>query len=310
MARPPRIEFPGAFYHIIVRGNQRQDIFLDDQDRSEYLTRIQRYRKERGFILYAYVLMTNHVHLLIETPLTPISRIMQLISLTYTQYFNRKYNKVGHLFQGRYKSLLCDRDEYLLSLVRYIHLNPVRADVVKGPGEYGWSSHNDYLRGKSDIVQPDRVLRLFSERVSRARKLYEEFVNEAIGTGRDEELYSAVGQQIVGDDTFVETVEKKVDGHGGSYRRPPLVKILRAVEETTGVSGDKMISLSRGKEAVFARSLLAVAAREYGYRLADLQTVLKRDYSVLSKLSRAAVEEGKRERMKETLKILNAHLQT
>ncbi len=310
MARPPRIEFPGAFYHIIVRGNRKQDIFLDDQDRSEYLARIQRYRKERGFILYAYVLMTNHVHLLIETPLSPISRIMQLISLTYTQYFNRKYDKVGHLFQGRYKSFLCDRDEYLLSLVRYIHLNPVRAGIVKEPGEYDWSSHNDYLKGKSDLVQPDSVLRLFSESVSRARKLYGEFVNEGIGTGRNEELYTAVGQQIVGDDTFVEKVEKKVEGHGRSYRRPPLVKIFRTVEEITGVSGYEMISRSRGKEAVFARSLLAVAAREHGYRLADLHGVLKRDYSVLSKLSRVAMEESTKERMKKMLKKLNAHLQT
>lgn len=309
MARPPRIEFPGAFYHIIIRGNQKQDIFLDDQDRREYLARVQRYRKERGFILYAYVLMTNHVHLLIETPLTPISRIMQPLSLTYTQYFNRKHRKVGHLFQGRYKAFLCDRDEYLLTLVRYIHLNPVRAGIVKEPGEYGWSSHNDYVRGKSDMVQPDRVLRLFSESISRARKLYGKFVKEAIGTGRDEKLYTAVGQQIVGNDMFVETIEKKIEGHVCSYRRPSLTKILWAVEVITGVSGDEMMSRSRGKEAGFARSLLAVAARQYGYRLADLQKVLKRDYSVLSKLSRPAVEEPARESMKKALKSLDVHLQ-
>ncbi len=133
MARKPRIEFSGAFYHIIVWGNQKQVIFLDENDRQEYLKRIEHYQQKCGFILYAFVLMSNHVHLLLETPKDQISRIMQMINFTYTQYFNRKYNKVGHLFQGRYKSHLCDKDEYLLTLMRYIHLNPVRAGIVAGP---------------------------------------------------------------------------------------------------------------------------------------------------------------------------------
>ena len=101
MARPLRIAVPGTFYHVIVRGNQRQDIFFDNQDRQAYLERVKRYKNGLEFILYAYVLMVNHVHLLIETPSISISRIMQRINLTYTQYFNKKYGKVGHLFQGR-----------------------------------------------------------------------------------------------------------------------------------------------------------------------------------------------------------------
>lgn len=136
MARPRRIEYPGAFYHVIVRGNQRQAIFNDKTDRFKYLELVERYRKRHGFVLYAYTLMTNHVHLLVETPKSPISRIMQAISFTYTQYFNQKHRKIGHLFQGRYKAYLCDRDKYLLSLVRYIHLNPVRAKVAENPQEY------------------------------------------------------------------------------------------------------------------------------------------------------------------------------
>jgi REP element-mobilizing transposase RayT len=131
MARRPRIQFEGAFYHIIVRGNQRQDIFDDEGDRRRYLERLRVYKDKCGFLLYAYVLMSNHVHLLIETPADPISRIMQMINFTYTQYFNRKYGKVGYLFQGRYKFFLCDKDGYLLSLVRYIHHNPVRAGLAK-----------------------------------------------------------------------------------------------------------------------------------------------------------------------------------
>src|SRR5208337_2606050 len=159
MARPPRLEFPGAFYHIIVRGNHRQDIFLNEQDRLEYLSRVSHYKEKTGFILYAYVLMSNHVHLLIETPKSPVSKIMQLINFTYTHYFNRKYGKVGHLFQGRYKAILCDRDEYLLGLVRYIHLNPVRANIVSLPHEHLWSSHSEYLGLKKGLADTDRVLR-------------------------------------------------------------------------------------------------------------------------------------------------------
>lgn len=161
MARPPRIEFPGAFYHLIVRGNQQQAIFHDNQDRIKYLELVERYKKHLGFILYAYTLMTNHVHLLLETPKSPISKVMQAINLTYTQYFNRKYSKVGHLFQGRYKAYLCDRDEYLLSLVRYIHLNPVRTNLAKKPHEYRWSSHQAYLEGNKGIVETDKVFTSF-----------------------------------------------------------------------------------------------------------------------------------------------------
>src|SRR3990172_12124934 len=275
MARPPRIEFPGAFYHVIARGNQKQDIFLDDEDRSEYLGRLRHYKEERGFVLYAYVLMSNHLHLLIETPKAPLSKIMQLLNFTYTRHFNRKYGKVGHLFQGRYKSFLCDRDEYLLGLVRYIHLNPVRAKMVTFPHEYGWSSHLEYLGKGKGIVDIDRVLRLFSEEVSTARKRYREFVDEAVEAGRDELYYRAIDQQIVGDEKFVEKVEKELADPERQIRKPSLEAILKAVEEQTGVGREEIISRSRGEEAAFARGLLVSVWREVGHKVVGLQPVLK-----------------------------------
>jgi REP element-mobilizing transposase RayT len=110
MARKPRVEFEGAFYHVIVRGNQRQRIFGDDQDRTAYLERIEHYRQRCRFVLYAYVLMPNHVHLLLETIKVPLSKIMQGIQATYTQSYNRRHRTIGHLFQGRYKAILCDRN--------------------------------------------------------------------------------------------------------------------------------------------------------------------------------------------------------
>ncbi len=131
MARKPRIEFHGAFYHVITRGNQRQKIFKDKQDYIRYLAILSDYKERYKYFLYAYVLMNNHVHLLIQTQETPLSKILQGINQRYTIYFNRKYKTIGHLFQGRYKAILCDKDEYLLTLVKYIHNNPVRAGITK-----------------------------------------------------------------------------------------------------------------------------------------------------------------------------------
>ena len=130
MARKPRVEFEGAFLYVIARGNQRQKIFRDDRDRLYYLKRVEHYRERYRFIVYAYVLMSNHVHLLLETGKIPLSKVLQGIQFTYSQYYNRRYRTVGHLFQGRYKTIICDRDAYLLGLVRYIHLNPAR---IKNP---------------------------------------------------------------------------------------------------------------------------------------------------------------------------------
>jgi REP element-mobilizing transposase RayT len=306
MARPPRIEFPGAFYHVIVRGNQKQNIFVDDEDRSEYLGRLRHYKEERGFILYAYVLMTNHVHLLIETPKAPLSRIMQLLNFTYTRQFNRKYGKVGHLFQGRYKSFLCDRDEYLLGLVRYIHLNPVRAKIVTFPYEYRWSSHHEYLGKSKGMVDTEGVLRLFSEEVSTARKRYREFMAEA---GRDESFYGAIDQQIVGDEKFMEKVGKKISDPERRVRKPPLAAIVKAVEEHTGVGREQIISRSRSEAAAFARGLLVSVWREVGHKMVGLQPMLKRDLSTLSKLAKLAGTEEGQKAVIGTLKKLNSRFQ-
>ena len=131
MARKPRIEYEGAFYHVITRGNRREKIFRDKKDFLKYLEILSHYKKRYRFRLYSYVLMSNHVHLLMETGKVSLSKVKQGINQSYTAYFNRKYKTVGHLFQGRYKALLCDRERYLLSLIKYIHFNPVRAKMVK-----------------------------------------------------------------------------------------------------------------------------------------------------------------------------------
>jgi putative transposase len=309
MARPLRIAFPGAFYHVLVRGNQRQDVFFDNQDRQAYLERVKRYKNELQFIFYAYALMVNHVHLLIETPTASISKIMQRINLTYTQYFNKKYEKVGHLFQGRYKALLCDRDEYLLSLIRYIHLNPVRANLVKEPQDYPWSSHRDYLAGKEDLVDTKRALRFFSDRALQARRQYKDFVNEALGQGKNESLYQGLQQQILGSDEFTKEVEKKIVGLDRRIRKPSLQQILTAVQETTGISMEQIASRGRNKQVVLAREILVGVWREYGYKLLDLTPTVKRDLSVLSRLSKGSDCDRVRKIVKKVMKYLDAYMQ-
>ena len=147
MARPVRIESAGALYHVIVRGNERKAVFRDDGDRNDYLRRLAHYGEKFGFRLLAYCLMDNHVHLAIETGKAPLSRVMAGLQSSYTQYFNRRHRRVGHLFQGRYKAFLIEKDAYGLALLRYIHENPVKAGVVSAPHEYEWSSDRYYRGG-------------------------------------------------------------------------------------------------------------------------------------------------------------------
>ncbi|MCP4256372.1 MAG: hypothetical protein GY774_02465 [Planctomycetes bacterium] len=211
---------------------------------------------------------------------------------------------MGHLFQGRYKSFLCDRDEYLLSLVRYIHLNPVRARLVKGPHEYLWSSHKDYLgEHNKNIVEKDKALRLFSESHSQARIFYEDFINEAIARGRDETFYKkAVNQQILGNDRFIDEVREKMKEVDKPLRKPSLKEVLFAVTEVTGVAEGQIISRSRNREATKARWVFVGVCRGVGYKLKELKPLLQRDFSVLSRWSKLSENKKCQKSINEVLK--------
>src|SRR5713226_7604890 len=181
MARPLRLEFPGALYHVIVRGNERKAVFRNDGDRLDYLERLGRYGKKFGFRLLAYCLMDNHVHLAIETGKAPLSRIMAGLQSSYTQYFNRRHDRVGHLFQGRYKAFLVEEDPYALALLRYIHENAVKAKVVERPEQYGWSSDRFYRRGRGpEWLDCDRLLRMLGRGRSAAAREYRRLMREQI----------------------------------------------------------------------------------------------------------------------------------
>jgi putative transposase len=148
MPRQPRIEVSGALYHVTARGNERKALFRDDSDRREYLARAALYREKFHFRLLAYCLMTNHVHLAIRAGDEPLCRIMARLHSSYAEWFNRRHNRVGHLFQGRYKAFLVQEDRRFHALVRYIHLNPVKARLVERAADYPWSSDQFLRRGR------------------------------------------------------------------------------------------------------------------------------------------------------------------
>jgi putative transposase len=229
--RKPRLEYPGSLYHVIARGNQRQKVFLEDGDFVRYLKLLGDPLEGRGFLLYAYCLMGNHVHLLIEqTTEYPLSRFMQRLQSAYTSFFNHKYDKIGHLFQGRYKAILVDKDSYLISLVRYIHLNPSRAKIENRLGEYPWTSHRQYLgRDKEPLakISVDRVLGLFSRIKVLARKEYKRHMREEVGEEEKRKLYDLRDGRILGGEEFEQETLKKGRMPSGEKR----LKIDKTLEE-------------------------------------------------------------------------------
>ena len=178
MARPLRIEFPGALYHLTARGNARREIFLEDGDRWMFLSILADLVKRGNWICHGFCLMDNHYHLLIETPDGNLSEGMRQLNGIYTQKFNRNHAKVGHVFQGRFKSIVVDKDAYLLELCRYIVLNPVRAGMVEHPKDYLWSSYRATagLTKKPDFLTSDWILAQFGDDRKRAKKEYRKFV--------------------------------------------------------------------------------------------------------------------------------------
>ncbi len=181
MPRQARRKGEFSIYHIIQRGNERKNLFISDDDRSRFIETLEKMKKKYNFLLYAYCLMDNHVHLLIDDNGNDISMLVKSINISYVYYFNRKYKRCGHLFQDRFRSELIDNDGYLLEVSRYIHNNPVRAGIVKEPPEYRWSSYSIYTGRVKDIcglIDKGRILDIFSSNRVKAVKEYAQFVSK------------------------------------------------------------------------------------------------------------------------------------
>ncbi len=231
MARKQRIHYEGALYHIIARGNNKGYIFKCDEDKDLYLEKVFTYVEKYGGRLYAYVIMDNHCHLLIEAGDLPVSKIMQLIQQTYTSAYNRKYKHSGHVFEQRFKSILCEKDAYLLALVRYIHQNPVRAQI--GELDYAYSSHKLYMNYDSKHCSVAEVLGLFSANKKKAIQLYYAFVSKA-----DDVIKDLADRQMAPE--FYEIEEKL---YKISIEKKDSRLIIEAFERKNGIS----LELLKGK---------------------------------------------------------------
>ncbi len=240
MSRPVRIEFPDALYHVTSRGDRREPIFDDDQDRRSFLTTLEQVVNRFNWVCHAWCLMDNHYHLLIQTPDGNLSRGMRQLNGVYTQASNRRHGRVGHLFQGRFKAILVDGDAYLLELTRYVVLNPVRAGMVNNPADWPWSSYRASagLEPAAPWLAVDGLLAQFSGQRRRAQTRYAQFVAEGIKAVSP--WLSLKGQVFLGDEQFVQRMQAsmRVDARDDvqipvAQRRPPpasLPEIERSAE--------------------------------------------------------------------------------
>ena len=283
MARKPRIHLDGALYHVVLRGNGGQSIFLVDDDRDAFEALVAEGVSRFGHRIHAFCWMGNHVHLAIQVADTPLSKIMQNLAFRYTRFINRREERIGHLFQGRFKALLVDADSYLLELVRYIHLNPVRAKLVADPADYRWSGHLAYLgKAHKEWLTTDWVLSQFAPSSGTARQSYAAFVQAGLNEGhRDEFHRERAAGAILGADTFVEKIISGQTGH--APRRISLEAILQAVADAWAVKLEVLQSPSRARALSEPRSAAAYLVAQYGDdTLVALSQSLRRDVSTLS----------------------------
>ncbi len=231
MARPLRIEFPGALYHLTARGNQREDIYLDDEDREQFLALLGTVCERFNWVCYVYCLMDNHYHLVMETPDGNLARGMRQLNGVYTQRFNARHERVGHVFQGRYKAILVERESYLLELCRYVVLNPVRAGMVRHAGQWRWSSYRATAgqRPAPPWLTVSWVLAQFGRRRAQAIDRYKAFVRQGSGVASPWE--EGLRQQIyLGDEAFVTRMQTRLeqadlDEVPRAQRRPPALPL-------------------------------------------------------------------------------------
>ena len=228
MARPLRVEFDGAFYHVTSRGDERKEIFKTVADRLRFLEYLASATIRYGAVIHCYCMMGNHYHLFLQTPHGNLSQIMRHINGAYTTYYNVKRHHAGHLFQGRYKAIVVEADQYALELSRYVHLNPVRAGIVESPENYRWSSYSSYvgIEHPSPWLDVNLVLEIFGADSSVRQQRYREFVEDLIGEEYESPLKHTVASTILGGADFVETI---MTDHLDKDIERPDVPALRAL---------------------------------------------------------------------------------
>jgi REP element-mobilizing transposase RayT len=306
MARKPRLHVSGGLYHVILRGNARQDVFFTPADRHFFYELLAEGVTRFGYRVHAFCLMSNHLHLALQVGERELSAGMQNLSFRYTRYLNTRRRRVGHVFQGRFKAFLVDQDGYGLTLVRYLHLNPVRARIVRQPGAYDWSSHRAYL-GEEDLpwLTTDWVLGQFGERIGPARNRFAAFVDDGRGEGHSEVFYGGRADgRVVGEEDFV----KKVLPEKVSEARPPSMSAIVAhVCRSASMSEAALKATGKGRSHAQARALIGwLAVRS---KAATLTQVAAHFHREISTLSHAVSTLEKRSRNSEGFaNALNQHL--
>ena len=318
MPRKARIDAPGAVQHIIVRGIERKKIFRNDADRSNFLARLSTIVSETRTTCYGWALIPSHAHLLLRTGTIPIATVMRRLLTGYAVSFNLKYQRHGQLFQNRYKSILCQEERYLKELVRYIHLNPLRANLasdLKALDRYRWCGHSAIM-GKiaCDWQNIEYVLKLFGNKISSARRNYRVFVSKGIAEGRRSDLTGGglirslggwqqvkalrrIGirfkcdERILGDSEFVEQVLKEAEDR--LERRYALEakgydfdQVIERVAQVLNMNVSDVLKRSKDPQTVKARSLLCFwANRELGMTTVEISHRLKVSQSAVSRAS-------------------------
>lgn len=287
MARPLRICYPGAVYHVTARGNERRPIVRDDEDRQRFVRTIAGMVEEYEVLCHAWVLMDNHYHLVMETPHANLSQAIRHLNGVYTQAFNRRHARVGHLFQGRFSGILVDKQDYLLQVCRYVVLNPVRAGLVDSPSDWLWSS---YRATSGEAACPswltvNWLLGHFGTRRASAQAAYRHFVGDQ--AAREVRIWSQLrGRAVLGSEAFLEEVRLRIGpqeddpevsplvppGRRTDGRRPTLEVVLGRVADAYGVSVEHLLEpAARPSEArqvaIFgARRIAHLAVRTIGAR--------------------------------------------
>lgn len=289
MARKKRYSIPGGFYHVMLRGNGGQNIFFDDFDRCKLCLLLQEGIERFKHRIHSFCFMSNHIHLLIELGNESLSKIVQNFAFRYSFHINKKFQKEGHLFQGRYKSILLQKDWYFLKLLRYIHLNPVRAGIVKKPAEYLWSSYTTFLGdGKYPWITTNYALKAFGDTLEEARYLYRNYMHEIeFPEDLDEIRKGFTDGQILGDDDFYEQVRQICDIKR-EQTSLSIGIILDGICKFFGVSLEELQSQQRTRRISRSRGAVAylISREETGITLSEVATIFNRDVSSICSLAK------------------------
>lgn len=297
MGRPNRIQFPGACYHIMLQGNNRQDIFLSNQDRRFFLALLRGYKERYELKVFAYCIMNNYVHLLLETGKPNLSKVMQGFNTAYTKYFNQKHNTIGHVLQGRYKALLVDKQNYLMELTRYIHLAPVREGLKDKPWRYQWSSCPAYVEreNREPLVDSDEVLRRYAKNRLKQSVRYLQYIKER--TKQTDTHFPEVRGLFVGSDEFIDSIRKLV---GSGAFRPDTSgsaalakKILSEVMTQHSIDEEKLFGRSQWREISTVRKAAIYRIwKEARLGVTEIGRMFNRTPSAVSQLIRSVETSG------------------